>query len=394
MSVSHRTRLHACCLLVAALTGGKASAQDLAQGQIIDDVPCRGDASQHYALYVPSNFTPARRWPVIFVFDAMGRGRTGVERYQAAAEQYGYLVAGSNNSRNGPWEVSLSAAKAMIGDVETRFPVDAGRVYTAGMSGGARVAMRLALDSAAGPAGLDVAGVLASSAGFPDGFRNAVSFPIFGSAGTDDFNHEEMRELDEGVRTPHRVEVFEGGHAWLPASLATDGVQWMEIQAMQSGRRPRDPKEIDEVFAARVARAEAQQTSLEKMRELSSIADDFQGLRGDLARFADRAAQLARQPDVQHALQAERADEERERQTTAEVFDLRDGMAIGDNFVRLRERLLQLLKQSNAAEDSPARRIARRVLAGFRISSSGIRTPEFQQLLNQIRPPAPSGGPQ
>jgi pimeloyl-ACP methyl ester carboxylesterase len=360
----------------------------------VDTVPCRDDAAQTYALYVPSTFTPARRWPVLFVFDAMGHGRTGVERYQAAAEQYGYLVAGSNNSRNGPWDISLSAAEAMIGDVATRFPLDARRVYTAGMSGGARVAMRLALDGAAGPARLDVAGVLASSAGFPDGFQTAVSFPIFGTAGTDDFNHEEMRELDEGVRTPHRVEVFEGGHAWLPASLATDGIQWMEIQAMQSGRRPRDPKEIDEIFAARVARAEARQTSLEKMRELRLIADDFQGLRTDTAAFADRAAELARQPGVQDALQAERADEQQERQTTADVFDLRDGMAIGDNVAKLRARLVQLLGQSNAAEDSSARRIARRVLAVFRISSSGMRTPELQELLNQIRPPAPSGAPQ
>src|SRR5439155_19611302 len=113
---------------------------------------------------------------------------------------------------------------------------------------------------------------LASSAGFPDGPHDAVPFPIFGTAGTDDFNHHEMYELDHGLGSPHRVEVFNGGHMRLPVELATDGVEWMEIQAMQSGGRTRDPKLIDAIFAKRMARAEAQKSPLEKMRELGSIA--------------------------------------------------------------------------------------------------------------------------
>ena len=48
------------------------------------------------------------------------------------------------------------------------------------------------------------------------------------------------------------------GHAWLPVELAMDGVEWMEIQAMKAGLRDRDAKEIDDIFAKRVARAEGQ----------------------------------------------------------------------------------------------------------------------------------------
>jgi poly(3-hydroxybutyrate) depolymerase len=168
---------------MATLAGGWAQGESLPLGQIIDEVQCAADASQRYSLYLPSNFTPLRRWPVILAYDAGGRGRRAVERYKEAAEKYGYIVAGSNNSRNGPWEISLTAAKAMTGDVDKRFPIDPKRVYTAGMSGGARVAMKLALDSDL------IAGVFASSAAFPDEPRESVRFPIFGSAGTNDFNH-------------------------------------------------------------------------------------------------------------------------------------------------------------------------------------------------------------
>src|SRR5438477_11715012 len=111
------------CAVVAVIVGGTASAQELPRGEIVDDVQCQQDAAQHYALYLPSSFNPSRQWPVILAFDGSGRGRQGVERYRDAAEKYGYVVAGSNNSHNGPWEVGLDAAAAMTADVKQRFPI-------------------------------------------------------------------------------------------------------------------------------------------------------------------------------------------------------------------------------------------------------------------------------
>ena len=180
----------------ACLVAGVAVlAADLPAGQIIDRVTCDADPSQSYALFVPANYTPSRLWPVIFAFDPGGRGRTPVERYQAAAERYGYIVVGSNNSRNGSTEIPKILA-AMTNDVAARLAVDPRRVYLAGMSGGARVALGIALASK------DIAGVIASSAGYPDSrVRKSLPFPIFATAGTDDFNHLEMRRLDRELTT-------------------------------------------------------------------------------------------------------------------------------------------------------------------------------------------------
>ena len=86
-------------------TGTAVFAQNVVAGQIIDRVTCAADPSQSYALFVPAEYTPSRSWPVIFAFDPGGRGRVPVERYQAAAERYGYIVVGSNNSRNGWTEI-------------------------------------------------------------------------------------------------------------------------------------------------------------------------------------------------------------------------------------------------------------------------------------------------
>jgi len=358
-------------------------AADLPAGRIIDSVECALDGTQHYALYLPSSYTPSRQWSVILAFDPGGRGRVPVERYQAAAEKYGYIVAGSLNSRNGPWEVSLQAAKAMTEDVKARFSIDPKRVYTAGMSGGARVAMKIALDSK------QVAGVFASSAGFPDQFIARPPFAVFGSAGTDDFNHMEMYQLDRRMTSPHRVLYFEGGHTWLPAEMAMQAVEWMELQAMKSGLRPRDAALLDRWFATRAERIDALPDNAETLHALIDLVADFEGFK-EVGKFADRASRLLKQQNIKEALGEEFKNEERELRVQAELFELRDRWSNGESFAKLKERVTALLAQSKAAHDSADRRIARRVLANFAASPRGIRDPQYQELLDAIRRPAPA----
>ena len=366
--------------LVMAAAASRAA--DLPTGQIVDSVECALDHTQHYVLYLPTNYTPSRQWSVILAFDGGARGRVPVERYRQAAEKYGYIVAGSLNSRNGPWEVSMNAAKAMTTDVKARFSVDPKRVYTAGMSGGARVAMKIALESK------QIAGVFASSAGFPDEFISRLPFPVFGSAGTDDFNHMEMYQLDRRMTSAHRVLYFEGGHTWLPAELAMQGVEWMELQAMKSGLRPHDTALLDSWFAARAERIDALQDNTDTLRSLIHLITDFEGLE-DVKKFGDRAARLLKQQDVRDALSEEPKNEERELQVQRELFELRDRWYNGASFAKLKERITPLLAQSKTADDSEDRRIARRVLSNFAASSRGIRDPQYQELLDAIPRPAP-----
>src|SRR5690242_17427451 len=101
-------------LIVAVLSVSATAAQELQRGVILDDVKCLADPTQSYSLYLPSNYSPDRKWSVMIGFHPGGRGRAIVDKYRAAAEQYGYVIAGSNNSRNGPWSVSMAAIKAMV----------------------------------------------------------------------------------------------------------------------------------------------------------------------------------------------------------------------------------------------------------------------------------------
>src|SRR5262249_60361648 len=82
-------------VVAAALAIGSAAsnarAQDLPLGTIIDDVQCAADPSQSYALYVPSHYSPDRKWSLLIAFDPGARGRALPEKCSAAAAEYGEL---------------------------------------------------------------------------------------------------------------------------------------------------------------------------------------------------------------------------------------------------------------------------------------------------------------
>jgi poly(3-hydroxybutyrate) depolymerase len=355
--------------------------RDLPRGQIIADVKCAADSTQSYSLYLPSAYTPDRAWPVILAFDPGGRGRNGVERYQAAAEKYGYLVAGSNNSRNGSPETGKAVA-AMSSDVLARFNINTRRVYTAGMSGGARVAFSVALSARS------IAGVMASSAGYPDGqVRKSLPFPVFATAGTEDFNHLEMRELDRELKSPHHLEIFQGGHVWLSSDLAMMAVEWMEIQGMKSGLVRRDAAVIDQIFTKRNAAISPDRKDLTTLLALQSIAADFEGLK-DVKALAARAAELDRDKSIRAAIKDARDEDDRETAMLRGVWELESRLGSGNDRPRvladLKDRWRKLSEQSKKPEDTVDRRLARRVLAGLSAGTS-TQDPEYLAIIREYR---------
>jgi hypothetical protein len=317
-------------------------------------------------------------------FHPSARGRAMVEKYQAAAERYGYVVAGSNNSRNGPWSVSVAAVHAMSLDLGKRFSIDAQRIYLTGMSGGARVAMQVALGSNT------IAGVIASSAGFPDSqTRESVPFAVYGTAGSEDFNYIEMRMLDRALTSPHRLAIFTGGHTLPTDAVALDAIEWMELQAMKTKRRPRDDAFVDRLLASRRQEIDASTSSASTVHLLEAVVADFTGLR-DVSAEGTKASALSKQSDTRKALAKERSADDAELRALSEVFDLEGQLQDSDRrpgaLGRLKGRLSQWGKQADVAIESPERQQARRLL-GAVTSGAGARVadPEYRKFLEQYR---------
>ena len=161
-----------CASWAYTLSQAQKAAELPAPGQIAD-VSSGSDAAQTYAMYLPSAYTPAKRWPIIYFFDPGGRGRRPVELYKDIAETYGFILAGSYNSRNFSSDEG-KAVNAIWQDTHSRLALDERRSYASGFSGGARVAGAMALS---GPTG-QVAGVIAHGAGYPRSGAETLRRPI------------------------------------------------------------------------------------------------------------------------------------------------------------------------------------------------------------------------
>jgi len=353
-----------------------AQTDSIPKGQVIERIEALNDSSQSYALYLPSNYTPNRKWPVLYAFDPGARGRVPVERFKEAAEKYGWIVLGSNNSRNGPWDVVVNAWNAMQKDTHQRFAIDDERLYATGFSGGARAAIFIAVHCKC------LAGVIANGAGFPVDLTPSpqMRFFFFGTAGVDDFNYPELKSLEEPLTKAgfiHRVRSFDGRHEWPPVSVATAAVAWMELHAIKVGKRPRDDGFINAMWQQLVSDARTLEESkkyYEAYQLYLDLAETFKGLR-DVAEMETKVNQLADSREVRAAIREEQGQIRKQRELESRLNSLIAGRDDGaqvnqseegfDSTTRLRASLSDLRKQSTALEDSTQRRVARRVLGSL-----------------------------
>jgi hypothetical protein len=249
------------------------------------------------------------------------------------------------------------------------------------MSGGARVALRIAI------ANDNVAGVIASSAGYPDSRpREKVPFAVFSTAGVEDFNYVEMRLLDRALSSPHFLAVFDGGHTLPPEEAALDAIEWLELQAMQSGRRDRDDVLLARLLEKRRARIAASSGDTRTVYLLEALARDFRGL-ADVSAETARLGELTRRSDVRRALKREHESDDEEARTMDALLAL-EGQ-LGDDrrtsaLMTLRQRLTALSRRASEDADTPERRQARRVLRAMAAgASSRAQDKEYLTLLRE-----------
>jgi len=211
--------------------------ENFPKGQVIDKIVCKNNTSQSYALYLPSTYSNDKLYPVVYAFDAHGTGKLPVANYKDLAEKYGYIIAGSNNSKNGnAWEESEHIAAELFMDVQNRLSINTARVYLLGFSGGARVVNGIAIENGA------IAGVICCGAAAPgtNSTHPRNNYTWLGIAGLEDFNYTEMRKYDmvdlAGHNVKHGLITFDGKHEWCPKQVMDEAFWWLELCEMRNNK--------------------------------------------------------------------------------------------------------------------------------------------------------------
>ena len=287
----------------------RARSQDppFSLGTVLPTVAAVQNPQQTFALYLPKRYSSDKRWPIVYVFDPLARGEFALRQFEHAAELHGFIVAASNNSRNGPWPPQFEAAQAMVNDTQQRFAIDARRIYFAGFSGGARVSSQLALLCKC------AAGVLLSGAGFPHNLAPSGNpkFVVFTAVGNADFNYSEVVPLQEQLEKaalPHWLRVFSGSHEWAPTEVLDEALAWFRLQAMKSDLEPRDTDFIAAQYRTTNERASMLQQSgdgLATWREYRQAAETFDSLT-DVAVLRSKTEPMAKEKSFRAYLKRER----------------------------------------------------------------------------------------
>jgi poly(3-hydroxybutyrate) depolymerase len=347
------------------------SPQDLEAGVVLAKVTSASQPEQSYALYLPSRYTREKRWPIVYAFDPGARGNLPVELIKDAAERYGYIVAGSNNSHNGAWKPEADAAQAMFQDTHARLSVDNHRVYFAGFSGGARLASSLAQRCNC------AAGVLLNGAGFSPSSPPAAgaAFSVFAAVGTFDFNYGEVVDLDATLGTlrySHSLRRFEGPHQWAPANVMEEALAWFRLISMKDGHEERDMAFVK----SQAGEVEKRAKSLElagdpygAYKEYRQAADTFDGL-GEAPAFRERAVAMEKEKAVRDGAKREQQDFEEQSRLSANISAglaalRQDAPHRADTRSDVERQIFELRSRAEHEKNPQKLRVAKRALAGI-----------------------------
>ena len=281
----------------------------IAPGVLVNPVRCATDRTQSYAAYLPSNYDSLKKYPLLLCFDAHAGGRIPVEKYKALAEKYGYVLVGSNNSKNGLDPATVQTiASTYKNDVMHRFSINPNRIYVCGFSGGARVAAQIALQG-------EAQGLISCSAGFPP--QQNMNFSFLGFAGTEDFNSNELLNLNNNLDATgisHQLILFEGKHEWPTAEIFEEAFIWLDFAAMKNKVIPLNQNQVDNYVARqskKISKLKSGKQLLEQYRELDKTANFVFGLSKSDALLKERT-QLEQLPSLRKEFNDEASIQKRE----------------------------------------------------------------------------------
>lgn len=318
---------------------------NFATGKIIKKVVCKNDASQSYALYLPGNYSVENKYPIIYAFDPHAIGDLPVSLYKELAEQYGYIIVGSNNSKNGTgWEDSQNIANKLFADAGKRLSINTQRIYVMGFSGGARVANALTITNGS------IAGVICCGASAPVVASNAPrnNYSFLGIVGNEDFNYTEMKKYDmvdlAGHNVKHVLVTFNGKHEWPFKDIMDDAFWWLELNYWRKNNLTKNDSLIVKRFQAALHQIETYQQKkqvFETFKLCQKTINFYDGL-ADLSTCYDTYKILQTNPEIDKQLKLEEnawTEEEKLKQQYIKALQTQNLAWWNKNIVTLKQKI-------------------------------------------------------
>lgn len=209
------------------------------QGEVVGPIAANGESN--YFLYIPKTLKDGRKAPLMFRTDATGGNKGALQKYAAAAELNGWIIAISVESKNGTEadraQRNFNHSKDCVEHLYSTLPIDKERTYYTGGSGGGASAF----DNSSG---LPSMGVMPIVSYIPQGVTpKGQDFFIIG--GCKDYNRYASANANKalGKKAVHRI--YPGGHGGMPEWMAEDGFIWLQTRFLSKNYKDYSDEALD-----------------------------------------------------------------------------------------------------------------------------------------------------
>ncbi|MFO8148456.1 MAG: hypothetical protein ACQEQB_06085 [Bacteroidota bacterium] len=248
----------------------------LKKGIVVDSLKVNDSISETFSLFLPKSYSNDTIWPVVFVFEPQGRGKSAAQLFSSGAEEQEYIIIASNNIvAKDSLRNNLEVAYRMMNTAFNFFPLDKNRIYTAGFSEGAEVASAI-------PAVVStIQGVMAAGGTWlnPDLLKKENRFSFIGISGYNDYR---IYNLEEAVRFfrrnnhPAFLYTFNGFHEWPGSQLISRALGSFTLKAMEKGLKPGNPELVESLYQAELEEAQRLRRTMQfyKSYEMLKVMED------------------------------------------------------------------------------------------------------------------------
>ncbi|MFI5135185.1 MAG: TPR end-of-group domain-containing protein, partial [Chitinophagales bacterium] len=215
---------------VTAVASASVQKEIFETGKVIPKVVCKSNPASSFALYLPSNYDTSKKFPALIFFDPHAGGEFVVKKYQHLAEEFHFILIGSNDSKNGlTMDQTNQIASNLISDATSRFSTFK-NISLAGFSGGAKVALYAAQQNQ------NISSLVYCGAAEPLS-SSSVKFSLLGFAGVNDMNYSDVIAFDQALQNfsaSHFLIEWNGKHEWPDSVTFRNAFYWLAFNHMRS----------------------------------------------------------------------------------------------------------------------------------------------------------------
>lgn len=234
----------------------------LKKGEIIEGISVQDSTQNTFSLYLPTNFSTDKKWPLLMIFEMEGRERQAMSMFLRAAEKQGYVLAAPKMNDTVPLAKNMALVGRSLEKILTILPISFDQIYTAGASSGGRFASLTPILLKG------IKGVMSIGASVANReLLNAKEpFHFVGIVGKDDFNYTTMladTKLLDRLKFPNQVLLHDGGNEWPSVGYLEKGMQLFTLAAMGRKLVPKDSSYVEKAY----------REDLEKVEQLKKVGD-------------------------------------------------------------------------------------------------------------------------